>query len=69
MNDEDYYMNDDGFVVMTSSFLLKRGYCCGSGCKHCPYIPKHKKGTTIVEWIVVPDEDRIKIDFSKIKKK
>ena len=32
-----YYINDDGLVTFTESFLLKRGYCCGNGCKHCPY--------------------------------
>lgn len=32
----DYYW-EDGKVVFTSSFLSKRGYCCGSGCRHCPY--------------------------------
>jgi hypothetical protein len=26
-----------GFVVFTSTFLLERGHCCGSGCRHCPY--------------------------------
>ncbi|WP_240627996.1 DUF5522 domain-containing protein [Terrimonas sp.] len=24
-------------MVLTESFLLKRGYCCGNGCWHCPY--------------------------------
>ena len=24
--------------VMTRSFLISRGYCCGSGCRHCPYL-------------------------------
>ncbi|MFT4015995.1 MAG: DUF5522 domain-containing protein [Agriterribacter sp.] len=24
-------------MVLTESFLLKRGYCCGNGCRHCPY--------------------------------
>jgi hypothetical protein len=23
--------------VFTAKFLLRRGYCCGSGCRHCPY--------------------------------
>jgi hypothetical protein len=32
----DYYM-ENGFVVFTKEFLLKRGYCCESGCRHCPY--------------------------------
>ncbi|MGB0851563.1 MAG: DUF5522 domain-containing protein [Bacteroidia bacterium] len=34
---EDFYINKEGNVVFTKSFLLKRGKCCGSGCKHCPY--------------------------------
>ncbi|MBZ5521409.1 MAG: hypothetical protein LAP21_04035 [Acidobacteriia bacterium] len=33
---EDYYI-EDGYYVFTASYLLKRGYCCGSGCRHCPY--------------------------------
>ncbi|MBK9272238.1 MAG: hypothetical protein IPM48_11655 [Saprospiraceae bacterium] len=33
---EEYYL-EDGKVVFTSLFLLKRGYCCKSGCRHCPY--------------------------------
>lgn len=24
-------------MVFTAQYLLKRGYCCGSGCRHCPY--------------------------------
>lgn len=34
---EDYYFNEDGFMVFTAAYLLKRGYCCQSGCRHCPY--------------------------------
>jgi hypothetical protein len=33
----DYYINEEGFVVLTEKYLLERGYCCGNGCKHCPY--------------------------------
>ncbi len=33
----DYYFNKDGLMVLTAQFLLKRGYCCGNGCLHCPY--------------------------------
>jgi primosomal protein N' len=32
----DYYL-EKGNWVFTEHFLLKRGYCCGSGCRHCPY--------------------------------
>lgn len=32
----DYYF-DKGLMVLTEHFLRKRGYCCGNGCRHCPY--------------------------------
>ncbi|MBL7783041.1 MAG: hypothetical protein JNM22_17555 [Saprospiraceae bacterium] len=32
----DYYI-DKGRWVFTAQYLLKRGECCGSGCRHCPY--------------------------------
>ncbi len=32
----DYYI-EKGFVVFTAHYLQKRGYCCESGCRHCPY--------------------------------
>lgn len=42
-DDEDYYI-DGNLVVMTAEYHIKRGYCCGSGCKFCPYEPKHQRG-------------------------
>jgi hypothetical protein len=37
-NSQDIYFDPEtGFAVLTADFLLKRGYCCGSGCRHCPY--------------------------------
>lgn len=33
----DYYVNADGLYVFTAAYLLARGYCCRSGCRHCPY--------------------------------
>ncbi|HST51933.1 MAG TPA: DUF5522 domain-containing protein [Pyrinomonadaceae bacterium] len=33
---EDFY-RDGAYVVFTARFHLKRGYCCESGCRHCPY--------------------------------
>jgi len=32
----DYYL-EDGLFVFTARFLRDRGYCCESGCRHCPY--------------------------------
>ena len=34
---EDYYFSPEGYKVFTEKFHLKRGYCCRSGCRHCPY--------------------------------
>ncbi|MFM8890968.1 MAG: DUF5522 domain-containing protein, partial [Planctomycetia bacterium] len=39
----DFYM-ENGFVVYTAAYHLKRGSCCGSGCRHCPYEPRHSRG-------------------------
>lgn len=33
----DYYKTEEGFIVFTEQYLLRRGYCCRSGCRHCPY--------------------------------
>ena len=34
---EDYYMSEEGYIVFPEAYHLKRGYCCQSGCKHCPF--------------------------------
>lgn len=44
---EDYYYNEQGYIVLTEKFHLKKGYCCGNGCLHCPY-----------EYINVPEPKR-----------
>lgn len=33
----DYYFNEDGLMVFTAAYHLKRGYCCKNKCKHCPW--------------------------------
>lgn len=33
---DDYYL-ENGLMVFTAAFLQRRGYCCESGCRHCPY--------------------------------
>lgn len=32
----DFYY-ESGLMVLTAHFLRRRGYCCGNGCRHCPY--------------------------------
>ena len=34
--ERDYYRDGEA-IVFTASYLQRRGYCCGSGCRHCPY--------------------------------
>ena len=41
----DFYIKN-GYRVMTEKYLTERGWCCGNGCKHCPYSPKAIKGNT-----------------------
>jgi hypothetical protein len=31
-----FYM-ENGLMVFTEAYHLKRGYCCKNGCRHCPY--------------------------------
>jgi hypothetical protein len=33
---EDFYWEGPN-LVFTAAYHLKRGSCCGSGCRHCPY--------------------------------
>jgi hypothetical protein len=54
---KDFYYNEDGFFVMTEKYHLERGFCCGNGCKHCPYNYKN-----------VPDARRRKLLEKKEEK-
>ncbi len=42
-NDDDFlegvhfYYDKSGLMVLTEKYHLQRGYCCGNGCRHCPY--------------------------------
>lgn len=42
----NFYYNDKGMVVFTETFHINRGFCCGNRCLHCPYEPRHQKGST-----------------------
>ena len=33
---EDFYYEGPN-LVFTAAYHLKRGYCCDSGCRHCPF--------------------------------
>jgi len=44
---EDFYYNEQGYIVLTAKYHLDRGHCCGNGCRHCPYnyvhVPEPKR--------------------------
>lgn len=40
----DCYFTPEGYIVFTAQYHLKRGHCCQSGCRHCPYGFHDKKG-------------------------
>jgi hypothetical protein len=29
---------ETGLFVLTAAYLLERGECCETGCRHCPYV-------------------------------
>ncbi len=55
----DFYFEADGRMVFTAAHHRRRGYCCGSGCRHCPYPPKlvsppaTRRAFTLIELLVV----------------
>ncbi|MBB5055959.1 hypothetical protein HDF16_000628 [Granulicella aggregans] len=36
LSPEDFYF-EGPYMVFTAAYHLKRGYCCNSDCRHCPY--------------------------------
>ncbi len=35
---DSYVDPRSGLTVLTAGYLARRGYCCDSGCRHCPYL-------------------------------
>ena len=48
IKDIHYYMEGER-VIFTALFHIQRGSCCGNGCRHCPYEPKHTKGREVLQ--------------------
>ena len=44
LDPEDFYKDENGYIIFTEKYLLKRGNCCMNGCKHCPYGFNKKTG-------------------------
>lgn len=52
-NEPDYYFDENGLVVFTEKYHLEKGYCCGHGCRHCPYefdaVPEPKRAQLLAK--------------------
>ena len=44
LEDDEFYLSPEGYIVFTEKYLLKCGFCCKNGCKHCPYGFDKKSG-------------------------
>jgi hypothetical protein len=55
---EDFYYNEQGYVVLTEKYHFKKGFCCGNGCRHCPY-----------QYVNVPEPKRIELLHSNSVKR
>jgi hypothetical protein len=54
----DYYMDGDKFVF-TEAYHLKRGHCCNSRCRHCPYgLAPNRPSEPPIQIIVGPRDPR-----------
>ena len=38
-----YLDPETGLFVLTSFYLRERGYCCGNGCRHCPFTESEQR--------------------------
>jgi hypothetical protein len=45
---EDFYREGE-FIVFTEKYLRDRGYCCESGCRHCPYGFRREQRSDVAE--------------------
>jgi Family of unknown function (DUF5522) len=43
---DEFYLSEEGYIVFTEKYHLKRGYCCQNSCRHCPYGFNKEKGRT-----------------------
>ena len=48
---EHFYFDEFGYTVFTQKYHLENGFCCGNGCRHCPFefeaVPEPKRSELI----------------------
>ncbi len=53
---EDFYMEGRA-LVFTELYHLRRGYCCESGCRHCPFRVERNTSAEKVEETIDAEKD------------
>ncbi|HTQ27989.1 MAG TPA: DUF5522 domain-containing protein [Puia sp.] len=58
----DFYYNAEGLMVLTEKYHLEKGFCCGSGCTHCPYefenVPEPERGVLLEQRRMTDKEEK-----------
>jgi len=67
LDKDDYYLTEEGYIVFTEAYHLKRGYCCQSNCRHCPYGFNKKNKTEDKRTMENTTASKEKLDISKLK--
>ncbi len=48
----DFYY-EGGYMVLTEKYHIEKGFCCGNGCRHCPYnfenVPEPKRSELLLK--------------------
>ncbi len=57
---EDFYYNEQGYMVLTARYHLERGECCGNGCLNCPYNYKNVPETKRNELLSLREDEKEK---------
>ena len=53
---EDFYLEGRA-LVFTELYHLRRGYCCESGCRHCPFRPRAGASAENLEGVADAEDD------------
>ena len=67
LEEGDYYLTPEGYRCFTEQYLLKRGYCCESGCRHCPYgFDKNTQKKKVMQTTQLSFQDQIREGIPKV---
>ena len=55
--DVDFYYDENGLMVLTEAYLRRRGHCCHSDCRHCPYKGETSASDSPLELNLAKGED------------